>query len=610
MKERLIISTGDGHSSVCELAAHQPVTLGRHRSNTVVLQDKCASRKHAELFHSNSRWFIRDCNTLNGTRVNGKRINEPQPLASGEEISIGDTKLVFLQEPSDNRLSAKPPPNGHHSEQPDPPSVEMPPTMLQVDELSALCSFMASAAEDSTPRALIERALALLHSQTGASLTGFLSLDAEEPLPRLVLPEKASVDAHLSRRLTRRVQTKGRLVRLNEETEASDSSSLLSFCDGLCVPVGGSTAPLGALHVYKTGKLFSEREACFCEVLAGYLTNSLRVLRSRRTLEAENCRLRGHSPAGGDDLIGDSLLMYRLRQDIGRLAPRCCSVLITGESGVGKELVASALHRLSDRRDGPFVPVNCAAIAASMSEAELFGHREGAFTNATADRPGFFQQADDGTIFLDEIGDLSQECQAKLLRVLEGKGFRPVGAVADEYVDVRVVAATHRDLETMVQQGKFRQDLYFRFQIQLKVPPLRDHAGDIPALVKHFLPALEQEYRRPLQITEQALSRLQAYSWPGNVRQLRTALESAVAMSDNQTLDVDDFRLPDTTGAAPHSGGCPVPSLNLNQLEEWAIRQALQRTNGHQGQAADLLGIHRDTLANKLKKNRPGRGEN
>jgi Nif-specific regulatory protein len=603
MKESLIIAKGEGHPNKCELAPHQPVTLGRHRSNTVVLQDKHASRKHAELFHSNSRWFIRDCNTLNGTRVNGKRITEPQPLADGEEIGIGDTCLLFLQEASDNRISLRPPQgHGHHMEQPEPPSVEMPPTVLQVDELSALCSFMTSALEETSSRALIERALAVVHSQMGADLTGFLSLDPEEPLPRMVRPEKASVDAHLSRRLTQRVQQEGRLVRLNEEGAASDSGSLLSFRDALCVPVGGSGAPLGAIHVYKSGKLFSEREALFCEVLTGYLANSLRVLRSRRTLEAENSRLRGHAP-GCDDLIGNSLALYRLRQDIARVAPHSCTVLITGESGVGKELVANALHRLSARRDGPFVPINCAAIAPAVADAELFGYREGAFTGANCDRTGFFEQADDGTIFLDEIGDLSLECQAKLLRILDGKGFRPVGAEADVHVDVRVVAATHRDLETMVHEGKFRRDLLFRFQVPVKVPPLREHIEDIPALVEHFLPALRKEYRRPLKLTEQAVRRLQAYSWPGNVRQLRTALESAVAMTDSEVVDVDDLRLPDGgPGTAPRASGGAPPTLKLEHLEAWAIRQALQRTHRHLGQAAELLGIHRDTLTSKIKK--------
>jgi Nif-specific regulatory protein len=628
MAVRLIISVGEGIPASCDLVPHRSVTLGRHRSNTMVLQDKHASRQHAEVFTSNGRWFIRDCNTLNGTRINGKRITEPQPLADGEEIGIGDTRLLFLLDGSDRqpvpppqekngrlqpdapaRGTDKPEPPAKGSHKPDAPargpqqkdkepsSGEQPQTILQVDELTALCSFMASAVEETSPRALIERALAIIHTQTGAGLTGFLSLDPEDPLPRVVLPEKADVDAHLSRRLTRRVQEEG-VICLSQTSEAMDSSSLLSFQDALCVLVGGKDAPLGALHVYKTGKPFSERDVRFCEVLAGNLANSLRMLRTRRTLEAENSRLRGHSPAG-NTLIGDSVVMYRLRQDVARLAPRACTVLITGESGVGKELVANDLHRQSARCEGPFVAVNCAAIAASLADAELFGHCEGGFTGATCDRPGYFEQANDGTLFLDEIGELSMECQAKLLRVIEGKGFRPVRGVVDVHVDLRIVAATHRNLQQMVQEGKFRQDLVFRLGVPIKVPALREHAEDIPALVEHFLTALRQEYRRPLQLTQAALRRLQAYSWPGNVRQLRAVLENAVAMTDSETLDVENLHLPDSfLGTSPNE----PPTLNLEQLEAWALRRALAQTGWHIAQTAELLGVNRDTVTNKIKK--------
>jgi transcriptional regulator with PAS, ATPase and Fis domain len=338
--------------------------------------------------------------------------------------------------------------------------------------------------------------------------------------------------------------------------------------------------------------------------LAGYLANSLNVLRSRRMLAAENSRLRTHSPVGDDELVGSSPALLKVRMHIARVAPRPCTVLIVGESGVGKELVASALHRLSPRRDGPLVTVNCAAIAASLSEAELFGHREGTFTGAVGDRPGFFQQADEGTLFLDEIGELSLECQAKLLRVIEGKGFRPVGATSELRVDVRVVAATNRDLEAMVREGGFRQDLYFRLGIPIHVPPLRERAEDIPALASYFLRKLSLEYRRQLRLTEAAITRICECPWPGNIRQLRAVLENAVAMSDADTLDAGDLvlPLPDTRGGDAADGLPRLPYLNLEQLEVVAIRQALRETRGNARAAAEKLGIHRDTLGLKMKK--------
>ena len=291
--------------------------------------------------------------------------------------------------------------------------------------------------------------------------------------------------------------------------------------------------------------------------------------------------------------------MQRLRQQIGRLADSPCTVLIVGESGVGKELVALGLHRRSPRHGGPFIPVNCAAIIATMPESELFGHVKGAFTGATDDRPGFFLQADMGTLFLDEIGELSLEIQAKLLRAIETKRFRPVGARSEVKADVRIIAATNRDLEREVREGSFRKDLFYRLTSRIDVPPLRDHPEDIPDLVRHFLDRLGVEYRRRVSLSDSALERLKAYSWPGNVRQLRSVLETAVANAGpSGVIHAGDLHLVEDSGPPPDR----PPGLNLEQLEEWAIRQALARTGGNNTQAAKLLGIHRDTLINKLKK--------
>jgi Nif-specific regulatory protein len=271
--------------------------------------------------------------------------------------------------------------------------------------------------------------------------------------------------------------------------------------------------------------------------------------------------------------------------------------LIQGESGSGKELVAQDLHRQSSRRHGPLVVLNCAAIAPTLLEAELFGHARGAFTGATADRPGLFQQADEGTLFLDEIGELSIDCQAKLLRVIEGRGFRPVGATAEVQTDVRILAATHRDLQAQVKEGKFRQDLFFRLcVVRIAVPPLREHNEDIPALVDYFLARLAAECGRPVRLTSAALDRLRDYSWPGNVRQLRAVLENAVVMSESDTIDAAGLLLP-----AAVLDDQP-PSLDMEAIEAWAVRKAIQRSDGNFAQAARLLGISRETLASKRKK--------
>jgi Nif-specific regulatory protein len=603
MLPRLIITAGEGAPQVCELRPRQPVGLGRHRSNTVVLQDRHASRRHAEVYDEDGRWFIRDCGTLNGTKVNGERIQQPTPLDHGSEIGIGDIRLRFTLAVGNGYAvparGERRPPRGDTPD--DEPGSGLR-TQFQADDLSALCSFMAASVGESCPLGLIERALALVHSHTWATVTGFLSLDPEEPLPKLVLPELASVDIHLSRQMTQRAQEEGRRVwRRAESGPRGEDDSVLSFTDALCVPLLAEGTALGALHVYKSESAFTDRQVRFCEVLAGYLANSLRLLRDRRTLEAENSRLRGHSASADDALVGSSPALEDVRTQVARMAARPCTVLIVGESGVGKELVASALHHGSARAQGPLVTVNCAAIAASLSDSELFGHCKGSFTDAGADRPGFFAQADEGTLFLDEIGELPLEVQAKLLRVMETKRFRPVGGTADVHVDVRVIAATNRDLARMVQEGRFRKDLYFRLGIPVHVPPLREHAEDIPALVDHFLRQLTLEYRRPLRLTPAALERLRRYSWPGNVRQLRAVLENAVAMTDGGVLDADDLRLTDTEGPAG-DGGPWLPTLNLEQLEIEAIRQALRQTAGNVTAAAGVLGIHRDTLTLKMKR--------
>jgi transcriptional regulator with PAS, ATPase and Fis domain len=324
------------------------------------------------------------------------------------------------------------------------------------------------------------------------------------------------------------------------------------------------------------------------------------VLRSRRALEADNSRLLVHAASSADVLIGDSHAMRQLRLQITKVAPAPCTVLIVGESGVGKELVALGLHRQSPRHDGPLVTLNCAALPANLVEAELFGHKKGAFTGATHGRQGYFLRADEGTLFLDEIGELDVELQAKLLRVLETRRVPSLGSDSEIKVDVRIVAATNRDLEREVREGRFRKDLFFRLGTRIAVPPLREHLEDVPALAAHFLQKLSVEYRRHVNLSGAALEWLQSYSWPGNVRQLRSVLETAVAMNEIGTIQAGDLHLmaeADTPADGP-------ASLNLKEVEAWAIRQALQRTGWNNTQAARILDIHRGTLIAKMKEYR------
>jgi len=609
VRAMLVIEAGGGAPSVCELTSDSKLTLGRHRDNMLVLHDEHASRWHAEVFHDNGHWYLRDFGGLNGTRLEGEPVVQQAELKDGQVINIGTTCLRFSCQPELNgRAPLQSPPQCPVAA---PAHLELDQTILRQDELTILCKFMSDSVRETEANALISRALETVHAHTAAAVTGFLSLDRDNPLPRIVLPKSTSVDIPLSRKLTQAVQETGKLVRLGALGDDPPSNeSLLSFTDAVCVPLQIGEIPFGALHVYRSGRHFAEREVRFCEILAGHLASTLNVLRIQRTLTAENSRLRSHSTVA-DHLVGKGSSMQLLRQRIDRLAPMPVTVLIVGESGVGKELVALALHRQSPRHAGPMVSVNCAAIAPTLLESELFGHCKGAFSGAHRDHPGYFEQADGGTLFLDEIGELSAESQAKLLRVLETKSIRPVGGTADLRVDVRILAATHRDLQSDAQTGRFRQDLLFRLQgILIQVPPLREHPDDIPDLVDYFLERLAHESGREVKLGERALDRLQKFLWPGNVRQLRSVLESAVLLSDKSLLEPGDLPLPVAGPVHGTTVAAEPQSLNLEDVEAWAIRLALARTAGNRARAAQMLGIVRDTLTGKMKKygiNKPDR---
>jgi Nif-specific regulatory protein len=621
MRARLTVETGVASPQVCDLPAGRPVRLGRNRNNHIVVEDEHASRWHAEVYDEQGRWYIREVKaSTNGTRVNGARIRQVAPLSDGAEIGIGAARLRFNLDPSDAGTAEMPVVAPAASEEPasTPPSGldSAGSTALLADELTALVTFMGDAQAEIDPYALVERALAAVHRQTRAAVCGYLALDPEDPVPRLTLPARAAVDVNLSKRLTQRAVASERAVWIGSGAErAGESDSLAAYHDAVCVPLrarpspddpaGAREAAFGALHVYRHDRLFNVREVRFCEVLAGLLANQLRLLRSRRALEADNSRLRGRSrrPAG-PELVGASPALEQVRQLIRKIGPGGGNVLIVGESGVGKELVAEGLHRSSRRSTSPMVSVNCAAIPAHLAESELFGHKKGAFTDARADRAGYFQQADEGTLFLDEIGELSLENQARLLRVLDSKKVRPLGAVAEIQVDVRVIAATNRDLEKEVRDGTFRRDLFFRLgAAPIKVPPLRERPEDVPVLARHFLELFNEEYRHRACLSEAALQRLQNYSWPGNVRQLRSVLETAVAMTPEGPIHAGDLHLVSEDCAVSEG----PDTLNLEALEAWAIRQALERTGGNNTRAAEALGIHRDTLINKMKKYRISR---
>ena len=337
--------------------------------------------------------------------------------------------------------------------------------------------------------------------------------------------------------------------------------------------------------------------------------------RERFRRQVERLKAELNDEKGLDAIIGDSAAMQHLARQIRKIAPVKTTVLVTGESGTGKELVARALHELSPRSGQPFVGVNCGAIPESLMESELFGHVKGAFTDAARSRKGLFAEADGGTLFLDEIAELSPPMQVKLLRVLQEEEIRPVGESRSQKIDVRVVAATMKDLRKAVAAGTFREDLYYRLNVvNLELPPLRARNDDIAPLVSHFVRKYNVRLRRdpPVRgVTDEAMALLRAYPWPGNVRELENAIERAMVLADGEVLGADAFdRLApaDARSAMSTSGKAILldeSELSIKQatrrIEEELIRRALEHTGGNRTKAAQLLEISHRALLYKLK---------
>jgi len=330
-----------------------------------------------------------------------------------------------------------------------------------------------------------------------------------------------------------------------------------------------------------------------------------RALHSRR-IESENVNLREQieHKFGLENIIGESPAIRQVFETVQQVAPSRVTVLITGETGTGKELIAKAIHNLSPRKNGAFVAVHAAALPTSLLESELFGHERGAFTGAVERRIGRFELADGGTLFLDEIGELEPPMQVKLLRVLEERAFERVGGSKTLHVDVRLVAATNRNLKKLVSEGKFRDDLFYRLSVvTVDLPPLRERREDIPLLVKAFLDEFGRENNKPVrELTPEALNLLLAYDWPGNVRELRNAIEQMVVLARAERLTVRDVPAAIRAAADLTKINVVRSGMTVVDAEQQLILQALKEADGNRTKAAQKIGISRRTLHRKLKK--------
>jgi len=627
----LVTRREDGFGDVYPLQPGVRYKLGRSPTNKLTLKDDLCSREHAEVFPESDSWFVRDLGSLNGTHVNGEAIRRERALRPLDEIRVGRTRLVFVDELA--QLPDVPKAGPAPTERVDGIEIRkrlgqtryLPPTTTESDDathseqrvsaqqaVSVLYRLAIDMASATTVAELCELVVDAMFRATPAEVAAVLSQKEGKELSPVVHRTRAvgpqtyhKVSNYVSHEV---LATKQAVLAENVAADRTlmsrDSITDLKVASLICAPVLFEDQVLGLLHLYRTTSQapLNTDDLEFTLAVARQLGTVWHRLRQQVTLVVENQSLKDQLRMESE-LVGESAVLNAVVGQVARVGETKATVLIRGESGVGKELVARAIHRASPRRDGPFVCINCAALTETLLESELFGHEKGAFTGATERLIGKFEAADQGTIFLDEIGEMALATQAKFLRVLEGHSFERVGGNTPIKVDVRVVAATNRPLEEAVRAGTFRRDLFFRLQVvQLDVPPLRDRATDIPILAEHFLKRFTRDTGRKIKnFTHAALEKLAAYRWPGNVRELRNVIERAVALGAGPQLDAGDIWLSELETAATASEAANYYPESLEEVEKRHILETLKHTDWNKSQAATILGIERSTLDRKIK---------
>lgn len=626
----LVIRRDDGYGDVFPLEAGQRCTLGRANTNRIVLKDELCSREHAEVAFAEGRWRVRDLKSLNGTRVQGSPITEWE-LSSADEFQVGHTNLVFVEQLQDlPHFSLRETPDEAYSIKkrlgqtrfltpvPDPAqsrteTVAGPEERSMSRDLSLLYRLAINMAGAESYADLVKIVLDGLLEAIPAEVGAILSLKEGRELEvtaHRMRDQDLKVYSPVSEFVSNEVLSSREAV-LAEDVARDrylrqrDSLTELGATSLICAPFIHENKVLGLIHLYCTDphRSLSGEDLEFTVAVAKQLAIVTAQKNRESGLKEENLNLREQLRVESE-LVGESQVMKEIEEQIGRVADTNATVLIRGESGSGKELVARAIHYSSPRKSGPFVCLNCAAITETLLESELFGHEKGAFTGATDKKIGKFEAADKGTIFLDEIGEMAVNTQAKLLRVLEGHPFERVGGGTNIKVDVRVVAATNQPLEKIIAEGKFRKDLFFRLQVvEIQLPPLSQRRGDIPILADHFFKRFVRETgRRVKGFTPAAMQKMEQYSWPGNVRELRNVVERAVALSKGAMLDVGDIWL--SSLEIPGAAVAAAPSyeaVSIEEMEKRHILSTLDHTNWNKSQAATILAIERSTLDRKIK---------
>lgn len=645
----LVFRLPDGFGAVHRLYPGQSYTLGRAATNFIVLNDDLTSREHAEVSFRSGRWRVRDLNSLNGTRVNSIKITGERELSPQDEIHVGRTHLVFVEniEELPELPAAQPAAAAEEGSMSIKKRLQqtrfMTPELERTEpsqsgrsvsrDLGILYRLALNMGQAVTYEEVCQLVLDSLLEATSAELGAVLSLpqrhtllnksSSSGSLPRSQRGSELEVTAFKHRDPSIKIYqpvsdfVSNEVLASHEAILAEDISrdQLLKKRESLsdlgarsliCAPVMVGEYAVALIHLVTTdlNKPLDADDLDFTVAVAKQLGNVILTLNQKQSLKNENRELRGQLKRESE-LIGSGPAMRAIEEQIAKVASTNATCLIRGESGSGKELAARAIHFSSARRDGPFICLNCAALTETLLESELFGHEKGSFTGATDKKIGKFEAANHGTIFLDEIGEMSIGTQAKLLRILEGHPFERVGGNVPIRVDVRVLAATNRPLEEAVREGKFRLDLFFRLQVvEIRMPPLRERKEDIAQLADYFLARFVRETGRKIRgFTEAAYAKLRDYHWPGNVRELRNIIERAVTLGSGPMIDHSDIWLSSLDLLAPpgaSSGAGSYEPISLEQLEKRHIAQTLEHTEWNKSQAAKILGIERSTLDRKI----------
>ena len=660
----LVTREGDKWTDVFRLVPGETTTIGRTPTNRIVIKDERCSRRHAEVFNTESGWVYRDLDSRNGSFLGTDRLEQDARLEIGDAVRIGAVYLQLVEDVSDvfsdgSSIIHKDALVAQTKETGSDPNVQvlteseerqithrtketqflteknLPDDSVAINQVgqaaTALLRLACDLAEAKNLSRLCELTLTGLCEETNVEAGAVLLLppDLQDQHPTAtdleIFTTKTTTDEVYHRCtdfLATTVLQSGEAIMAQNAIEDSqlggrDSKGDIHATSVIVAPICGHKQVLGAIHLYSTRLDMTPDplDLEFTLAVAKPVGVALENLRQRDALADDLNLVQAQTVelikllGAESEIVGASTAIEKVNQEIVRAAPSRSTVLIRGESGVGKELVARAVHYASPRSEGPFVCLNCAALTETLLESELFGHEKGAFTGATTRKRGKFEAADGGTLMLDEIGEMSPTIQAKFLRVLEGHAFERVGGSEPIRADVRVIAATNRDLEKDVEEKLFRRDLYFRLHvIEILVPPLRKRPDDIPLLAEHFLQKYNQETGRRIRgFTHEALDALVHYRWPGNVRELKNVIERAVVLTQGEYLEVDDLTLSNLGTVGDSVTGMMVKEQqyeprSLADMERIHIEATLNATDWNKSRTASILGIERSTLDRKIKR--------